>query len=80
MHIRPQPLRRDASDLVGSGWSGVAMVVCRLRCESIGMSFPGCKSSMAGLFKMCLDFFSVEGREKNSDVMCTEEPAGVPTV
>lgn len=25
---QPQPLRRDASDLVGSGWSGVAMIVC----------------------------------------------------
>lgn len=24
---QPQPLRRDASDLVGSGWSGVAMIV-----------------------------------------------------
>lgn len=35
---RPQPLRRDASDLAGSGWSGVAMVVCRLRCEFIGLS------------------------------------------
>lgn len=32
-NLQPQPLRRDASDLVGSGWSGVAIVVCGAYCS-----------------------------------------------